>query len=353
MPLFENCSQYSAVESIGTDARGLDYYVIAAKASYTWDDQGRVCETEAAQEAVVADVCTGKPGESSAALESDLAPEKKQVDVLLAGGIQLAAPATQVDITLQVGRRISKTARVFGDRHWVEAFPLVLTKPTPFVEMPIEWERSFGGTDPDNPSHREVRNPFGAGMRKEAKSLEKARAANFETPGKLIDSWRDRPPPIGFGPIDRMHPERAKYVGTYDEKWQEERAPLLPTDFDPRYYNCAPLDQRLDGYQVGEEVLLKNMTPKGSELFLLPEFAIEVVRIPKRTLFVEPHKLTPDTIIIEPAARRFSLVGRFCCYPPSDVHNLGRIFVSPTKARLRALQRRKLYVDWRANQVRE
>lgn len=38
---------------------------------------------------------------------------------------------------------------------------------------------------------------------------------------------------------------RAALGGTYDAAWQSRRAPLLPEDFDPSYWQSAPVDQRL------------------------------------------------------------------------------------------------------------
>lgn len=49
----------------------------------------------------------------------------------------------------------------------------------------------------------------------------------------------------GFGPVARHWPARARLGGTYDAAWQRSRAPLLPADLDPVYWQAAPADQRL------------------------------------------------------------------------------------------------------------
>ena len=52
--------------------------------------------------------------------------------------------------------------------------------------------------------------------------------------------WNDRPRPAGFGPIAAHWQPRAASRGTYDERWKRDRQPLLPDDFDDRFYQCAP-----------------------------------------------------------------------------------------------------------------
>src|SRR5207302_3596070 len=51
------------------------------------------------------------------------------------------------------------------------------------------------------------------------------RVPNVEYPKSLI-SWK-QPRPAGFGPIARDWVPRVEFAGTYDEKWEQERLPLL------------------------------------------------------------------------------------------------------------------------------
>ncbi|ABD55933.1 DUF2169 domain-containing protein [Jannaschia sp. CCS1] len=52
--------------------------------------------------------------------------------------------------------------------------------------------------------------------------------------------------PAALGPVPRHWPQRADKGGTYDTEWQRNRAPLLPTDLDPAFWQTAPRDQQLD-----------------------------------------------------------------------------------------------------------
>ena len=152
--------------------------------------------------------------------------------------------------------------------------------------------------------------------------------------------------------MPRHAQSRVKLAGTYDEKWLNDRFPILPEDFDSRFFNAAPEDQQLDDYRPGEEVRLHYLTEKGKERFFLPPWEVEVVRQRRASFKTDRYTIKPDTIFIEPAERRFSLVGRVRFYPVPDLLGLGKIFVGPTKGRLRALKRRKLYVDWIAKEAR-
>ena len=178
---------------------------------------------------------------------------KPRVDVLLTGEIVLASPAEQLDCTLQIGRELRKSLRVFGDRHWRQGGGgrMLPSRARPFVRMPIDWRRSFGGTDPDDPSCIDVRNPVGCGVRRRPITLEGHPVPNFEDPRAPISDPLDQPAPVGWGAIAPQWMGRRDFAGTYDERWQEDRFPLLPSDFDPRFLNAAPADQQLDHYPVG------------------------------------------------------------------------------------------------------
>ena len=82
-------------------------------------------------------------------------------------------------------------------------------------------------------------------------------------PRQPQENWGDRCSPVGFGALSRSWQPRAGYAGTYDAMWQAEQFPLLPHDFDDRYYQCAPQDQWLPRLEAGEPVLLRNLSPEG------------------------------------------------------------------------------------------
>jgi hypothetical protein len=105
----------------------------------------------------------------------------------------------------------------------------------------------------------------------ESEHLAEQRLPNVEYPNELISSWKQRPRSAGFGPIARDWSPRVELAGTYDEKWERERLPLLPFDFDEHFYQCAPEDQQVPGYLGGgEPVALYNLSAGGLLRFTLP-----------------------------------------------------------------------------------
>src|SRR5439155_18481811 len=101
-----------------------------------------------------------------------------------------------------------------------------------FTQMPIRWERAFGGLS-------STTNPLGRGIDKEPddKGVEVAWLPNVEHADDRVALPGDRPKPAGFAPISPAWEPRNKRQGTRDQRWAMFRAPLLPKDFDPRFYN--------------------------------------------------------------------------------------------------------------------
>jgi hypothetical protein len=342
MPAYTNFTRFSVGEIAGFDPEGAEFYALIVKATFVWGEDGAVELADAPQPLIETDVFTGDPASTGLLFESDFTPFKPRCDVLVCGALALPVEVEQVEATLQVGRRIRKTVRVIGDRHWtLGTFSTVtMTRPRPFRRMPISWDRSFGGTDPEDPKHYEPRNPVGCGKRKQPKRLEGQRAPNFEHPRQPLE-------PIGFGPVGRSFRPRVDLAGTYDAKWQEEHFPLPPPDFDPRYHNCAPEDQQLDQYPAGEEVRLEHMTARGHDRFVLPRFEVPV-RFGEYPARYTDETIVPDTVILEPAEGRFSLVGRHCHFPKPDVLALRQVLVgTPPRGFVRADEAQKIYLDFR------
>jgi hypothetical protein len=339
--LLENRTPHAVAHAVLTDPEGRELLVVAIKATFRW--QRATLEPIAALPVHEIDVYAGPPASSGLVAAAELTLPKPRVDVLLEGEIALPKAVEQLDCTLGVGRRLRKTVRVIGPRFWSGGVvhDLVPSQPRPFQRMPIAWERSFGGTDPDDPALVEPRNPAGCGLRKRQAALSGQPAPSFEDPRALMAHAGARPAPAGFGPVAPHWQPRRDFAGTYDEAWQQQRFPLLPTDFDARFLNAAPADQQMDGYQPGEELWLENMTPTLRERFPLPELAPPVAVVDGTTLFEVP--VVVDTIVIAPAEQRLSIVAR-AVHPLASEGGLAAVFVGPLSAgRRRALLAGKRY----------
>jgi hypothetical protein len=219
----------------------------------------------------------GDPDASSYKYEPDAAFIKVATDVVLIGHAYAPrAGAAEVNVSFRVGP-LEKTVRVVGDRTWVKgllgASP---SEPKPFERIPLLWERAYGGWDrtPEDPARHtfEPRNPVGVGIGQKNPDFAKALPVpNLEDPRKPIRHYGDTPPPAGFGFTGPSWQPRASFAGTYDENWTKTRMPLLPKDFDRRFFNAAAPGLIAPGYLQGSEpVVVQNAARTGTVSFSLP-----------------------------------------------------------------------------------
>ena len=323
-----NNTPLASAEAVLTDGEGKELYVVIAKASFRWRSDGALESIDPAVPIADTDRFAGPPAITGLLTAGERTLPKPRVDVLIEGEIVLGAPAEQVDCTLEIGDRLLKTLRVFGDRHWRQGATgsMVPSRPRPFVRMPIDWRHSLGGTDASDPSCVDLRNPVGRGMHRRAASLEGHPLPNFEDPRAPITDARKLPVPVGWGAIAPHWQPRSSLAGTYDARWQEERFPLLPVDYNPAFLNAAPFDQQLDHYPPGAEVHLSGFTPRRRERFILPELAPPVIVVDGGTIIEVSSRV--DTIVIEPLEQRLSLVAR-AVHAPRDVEALATAFLGP------------------------
>lgn len=308
-----NQTPFAAERAALVDPAGNQTWVVVVKASFTIKPGARP-EIAAEQEPVCqAPLYAGEPGKSSLLREAELVTEHPGTDVTLLGTAYSpeAKAVKTLDVALRVGA-VSRTLRVFGDRTWrSDGESVSASEPAAWTRMPIQYERAFGGADPEDitPRASEPRNPIGVGFGSQARQLIGTPLPNIEDPLQPISSWESRPPPVGFGPIPGMWSPRREFAGTFDESWRKERMPLLPVDYDPRHAQSAHPDlvagQPLRG---GEEVVLVNLTPSGNLSFLLPRVPLTLLtRTRTGRLLMQPQL---DRVIIEPDANKVVVVYR-------------------------------------------
>jgi hypothetical protein len=166
---------------------------------------------------------------------------------------------------------------------------------------------------------------------------------NTEAPRIPITDPRAQYRPMSLGALGRNFEERLKYAGTYDAQWLETTYPFLPSDFDPRYYQCAPADQQIDYPRGGEAVRLLHLTPQGQLDFQLPDTSLEV-EFNTATRGLTQVRAVVDTVIIEPSARRLSLVWRASLPLRKTMHEVNQVVVGRmSKAWYRARENKKVY----------
>jgi hypothetical protein len=307
-----NHSRYSAGVIVDTDRDAVDTLVLMVKATFDIGPDGHLQPSEKQREIEWADVYAGAPGISSVLYESDATWGRRGTDVAFIG---YAYPRRlgdrQVDVSLRVGP-VGKSARVFGDRRWETVIGGArMSVAEPFEKIPLVWERSFGGVDatPADPNHHslEARNPVGRGFRAKNSQapIDGAGLPNIEDPRHLIATPADRPPPVGFGFVAKSWMPRVAFAGTYDDRWQKSKAPLLPDDYDPQFTVAASEGLWVaDGLRGGEVVDLEQLTPNGRLRFTLPKVDIAGSYL----AMVPPTELDMRLVVVFVDAVRMNLV---------------------------------------------
>ena len=300
-----------------SDEEGHAVLVPIVKATFMIQDDGSL---QLGGEQVPVDLVGtywGEPDVSSYRFEPECAFVKLATDVVLIGH---AYPAESGATTTVAGIRVgslSKSVRVSGNRYWTKgSLGIIMTPPEPFERIPLIYENAFGGwdrSDPDTSKHTfEPRNPVGLGFRARWNANEPlVRVANIEDAQQLITAFNDRPLPSGFGFLSPHWQPRASLAGTYDANWMEQRMPLLPRDFDRRYFNAASPGLVAPAYLRGDEaVTVIGASPRGRLDFHLPGAATPRVTVALRGQNSVTLNARFDTLIVDTDTRSVMLLWR-------------------------------------------
>lgn len=281
-----NATGMVAAYTQGLAPDGRESLVVIIKGTFTLPHDGsdaRLAELQIPL--VMADEFDGEPGLSAPLREMDFAPEKPACDVLVVGSAYAPAgrPVTELTVGIRIGR-VSKAFNVTGPRVWQPGVIGVSAgDPQHFVRQPLSYAAAFGGThpSPSDPEQQQcyARNPAGCGWF--ARSASSADILGTVMPAteelaNPIQSPHGDYVPMALGPLGRNWLQRYPYAGTYDEAWLENGFPFLPADFDPRYFQAAPLDQQTDYLRGGEDVLLLGLTPQERAGFKIPTINMPV-----------------------------------------------------------------------------
>jgi hypothetical protein len=118
----------------------------------------------------------------------------------------------------------------------------------------------------------------------------------------------------------------------------------MPKDFDPRYNQCAPLDQQSGTIVGGEDGYVVNMTPNGLWRFRVPQ-----LDVPVNLIYDDRQarlRMRMDTIMLEPDEYRITLTARTVLRTVRNCGALRSIVLGHVKPGwLRARARRVPYLD--------
>lgn len=236
--------------------------VVALRGVFMHVQNGRMVWKEEQPPFQWEDQYDGVPQESALVQQTDLTPGKAGTDITFLGASYPAQPpAAEWHCGLAIGP-VSKMLRVTGPRQLVpqmqkrwgrsqlSGWAPGPAEPTDAVLM--DWRLAYGGAPASGPQDAEPdpRNPIGCGNPgpAEAETARPLAAPQIVLPDGPFDAA-----PAGLGPVAPYWQGRADHAGTYDKAWQDTRHPLLPRDFDMRFWQCAPPDQIAIPLLIGDE----------------------------------------------------------------------------------------------------
>jgi len=243
---------------------------------------------------------------------ADVATRRTGTSVVVKASIWASrdTPAPQTTARVRVGP-VEKRITAFGPRTWTKkGGAYVPSSSVPFVSVPATLEHAFGGRNANETYHR---NPVGSGLcpddvRRDGQSL-----PQLEDPSSPLRTSEDRPPPAAYDATPATFSPRLERAGTYDETWRRRRAPLLPVDFDDRYFDVASEGLVARPFlKGGETVELDALHPDGAIRTCVP-------RLPLRIDVNNVRRLPDlDLVVIEPDEDRLTLTFRQTCPVPTD-----------------------------------
>lgn len=304
----DNQTPFKSTIALLPDRFGIDTLYVIVKATVTLRPSLALAEVQVPL--TMADEYYGEPTETSLRAVSDMHIGKSGTDVLLVGSAW--APNKRPIARMQVGMKVAERQKlilVTGDRVWQDGVP---SSPQPFESIPLVWERAFGGV------HRqgekvlaEERNPVGCGFSggRSGGDMQGLRVPNLEDPAAPLQQIGQASPPACLAPIAPSWLPRRAFAGTYDDRWQRTRAPYLPDDFDPRFFQCAAPEFAFDRYlQAGEHVQIVGALPDGPIAFTVPESHLSIAVTIEGTMHRPPANL--ETLSIEPDENRACFIWR-------------------------------------------
>ncbi|MCL1961202.1 MAG: DUF2169 domain-containing protein [Desulfovibrionaceae bacterium] len=293
MNVIENLTPLAVGLMPSHDRNGRAQSVVVVKG--TFDRQGRVAERERVP-VLTADVYFDEPEYPRHCIrfEADWASVKPLTDLIVNGFAYPPGqrPASQFEVSLQVGGNRPVHARVFGPRYWRKVLGWSLSNAAPVERVALACLA---------PGHELAAHP------------QKTMASPVQWSGDISRAPDEAVTPAGFGTYDRAWSPRLGYAGSYPGKGKDCAPGLesrMPPNFDERYWNCAhpKLQFERSSVEPGARIRLQNMSADGQFDVTLPGIA-PVISMTNGA-HVETIRPGFDTVIVEPEADRLILVWR-------------------------------------------
>lgn len=269
-----NASPFAALGAPTIAPDGREVVVLLVKATFVIVRGGKLALGDEQMPIRTGDVPRSLDAvDSSILFPNDVGLEKKGVDVVIVGEAISPKPVRVMDVGVRIGER-TVPLRVHGERVYYRAGARVAVGPAaPFERKAISYENAYGGATPDY-KRMERRNPVGRGVAHSESDLVDTKAPSIEHPAEPITSAADAPAPVGYGAISTHWGPRCDYAGTFDDVWRTTRLPLLPLDFDPRFWNVAHPSLQLPALPPRTPIAVIGMREEGVLQLELPELQV-------------------------------------------------------------------------------
>jgi len=327
-----NWTPFVAETLFTQDQDGLDCATAVVKASFKFSSKGELhaIEREFAAPILSQDIYYDQADNSSIRYPSDRVYAKQGTDIIV-NGHAYGHGRKQFTASVQCAN-VNKQIRVSGHRVWSkQLMGYAPSSPQAVEKIPVNYEHAYGGrpvVEGDELSFYEA-NPVGRGFEK---VYRQQALPNLEYPKALLRGSKDRPPPCALGVVSSNWSQRRVYAGSFDEHWKQSRAPLLPEDFQLRFFNVVAQDQIVSaGLRGGEQIILTHLHPHQAILKLtLPVLSIQA------SFYVKQHiinqKLELDTVLLEPDAQLLQLTYRKSLLLDEDLLYLKSVHYKMTAA---------------------
>lgn len=189
------------------------------------------------------------------------------VDLMVFGEAWAARgrPSIAVPVRVRCGGGFDHQIAVIGDRVWRRSgSEFVPTRPVPFVSMPLTLARAFGGRCtwdglevpfPDNPE--------GKGYCIDRDQVEGKPLPNIEDRRRPVQSWEDRPDPVGVGLCPAVFGPRLRETVRFDERG-------MITELEPGFFSSAFPRMVAQAVAPGDAVVVEGVSPDGPLSFTVP-----------------------------------------------------------------------------------
>lgn len=273
------------------DARGCEHWGLAVRGTFTLPPVNGAPVRLAEVQPPVSLVPEFHDDGEELLADPDFTPFRPACDVTLIGTAHPpeGAAVRRFPVSLTAGTA-TKTIDCYGPRRWRQGwFGGTLELDGMAEAVPLSWRQTTGGADLTPDARRDVHadgapaprlhnlNPIGAGWVSNPRRIPSGKAVKLPPlaatgldPGTPPKNHR----PVGFGAVPGHWPGRAPLAGTFDARWEADRHPLLPTDFDPRFWQAAPPDQVVD-LRGGEPIEVTGVHPEGPIAFRLPQILLD------------------------------------------------------------------------------